>query len=187
MKGMPKKNMEALMSQSTNKVTDINLDKAGDEQEIDRIMREIEELEKKVDETVSASNDSTNTSATQAVAQPIKSEPVKEANNVDNVIPFKGLTTVEATKQEDSTEPNFESMAESDAIPVHNEPLMKGLPGMNNANGNLSLKVGGCTEVTLEFEQAGMVVTFQCSEEGLKISTDQGAEFRVPFTKKEAA
>ena len=76
-------------------------------------------------------------------------------------------------------------MAETDAVPVQDEPLMRN--ESEGGNGNLSLKIGGCAEVQLEFERGGITVTFQCSDTGLTITTDQGAEFRIPFNTRAAA
>jgi len=135
----------------------------GEEHEIDRIMKEIEELEKKVDEPTQsnvARNENISSSAQNTV----------ENSNADfkgNVIPLR------------------ESMIETDAVLASNEPLFK--PTQSTAQGSLGLKINGCTEVSLEFEKAGMTVSFQCTDSGLTITTDQGAEFKIPFTTAKAA
>ena len=131
--------------------------------EIDRIMQEIEELEKKMDEV-------------DAETQASKPEPVETSSTSqggDNVIPLRGaLDGLEATSDE--------SLAETDAVPAADEPLMKS--GSDGAgDGALALKVGGCTEISLEFARAGVTITLSCTADSLSISTDQGAEFRIPF------
>lgn len=137
----------------------------GDEHEIDKIMKEIEDLEKGME--------------ADAPAPEAKVDEAPQAAS-DNVV---ALHPNNSEEQAGYTEG---SLVESDCVPVSQEPLMKSEDTMNE-NGNLSLKIGGCAEVSLEFERAGMIVTFQCSEDGLTITTDQGAEFRIPFAKKEAA
>lgn len=143
-----------------------------DHEEIDRIMQEIENLEKKMDES---------TSGPEASATPA------EASS-------EGSGSVESSSPEESVEPSGEeaggkviafrgqsggeSMAETDAVPASNEPLMR---GVSDPEGGLSLRVGGAAEVTLEFSKAGVTVSLACTDEGLTISTDQGAEFRIPF------
>lgn len=119
-------------------------DEAG---EIDRIMQEIEDLEKKMDAGSDMSNETENN---KVVALHQKSE--------------------------------GESLAETDAVPPADEPLMKA-DTLSEGNGGLSLKIGGCSEVSLEFSRAGISVTLTCNDENLCITTDQGAEFRIPFNR----
>ena len=118
--------------------------------EIDKIMQEIEDLEKKMDDGSDMSNDA-------------------EAGKV-----------VELRKKTDSSV--SESMAETDAVPASDEPLM--MKDENTAvDGGLALKIGGCSEVSLEFSRAGITVTLTCDQENLCITTDQGAEFKIPFNR----
>ena len=76
-------------------------------------------------------------------------------------------------------------MAETDAVPVADEPFMKD-DNAPSESGNLAMKIGGCATISLEFERAGLTVSFECTETGLTITTDQGAEFRIPFMAKAA-
>lgn len=120
--------------------------------EIDRIMKEIEELEKNME----------------TAAEP-----------AGNVVSLRPETVPSAAMDA------ADSLVESDAVPPTDEPLIKS-EQTPAGEGSLSLKVGGCAEVNLEFSQAGVAVTLHCDAEGLSITTDQGAEFRIPFTKKVA-
>ena len=166
--------------EQSNKKAAAEVESSGEEgQEIDRIMKEIEDLESKVDEPVAEAG---------AVNAPQETDEEKSedetagstvGNTAGNVVPLRASNKYEtSTKYE-------ETMAETDAVPVQDEPLMR--TESEGENGSLSLKIGGCTEVQLEFARAGITVTFQCSDTGLTIMTDQGAEFRIPFQSKAAA
>lgn len=123
--------------------------------EIDRIMQEIEDLEKKMDNGSDMSN---NAESGKVVS--LHSTSLATAESLDT----------------------SESLAETDAVPAADEPLL----GQNEfpaGDGGLSLKIGGCAEVALEFSRAGVTVTLTCSQENLTITTDQGAEFKIPFNR----
>lgn len=131
---------------------------AGEGEEIDRIMKEIEDLEKKMDTPAEQHAEAQAAAPAQAdVAQGAK------------VVQMRPAQT------------GAETLAETDAVPAPDEPLFKEQAGSSTADGGLSMKIGGCTEVSLEFSRAGMSVTLSCTDEALTISTDQGAEFRIPF------
>jgi hypothetical protein len=164
-------------------------------EEIDRIMKEIEDLEKKMDsptdpqsltpETPTAEAQTTKvdsgekesaisgfggemtTDKGNAPSQADFEEAEVAAAASDKVVPFRGASAA------------IESLAESDAVPVEDAPLIHDTN--SEADGGLSLKIGGCAEVALEFTRAGMTVSLSCTDEGLTITTDQGAEFRIPF------
>ncbi|MEW6056226.1 MAG: hypothetical protein AB1540_06400 [Bdellovibrionota bacterium] len=122
-------------------------------EEIDRIMQEIEDLEKRMDPPQETEQTSLDTRAAQE--------------------------TQESAKVVALHAPTAESLAETDAVPAPDEPLVRSAP--TGDQGDLSLKIGGCTQVSLEFSSAGMTVTLSYSDDALSITTDQGAEFRIPF------
>lgn len=139
------------MSKAENKAPN------GEGEEIDRIMKEIEDLEKKMDDQPDAEAATAN-------------EP--ESTQSAKVVPLRsGMDTMAASP--------MDSLAETDAVPAPDEPLFK--ESSSVAEGGLSLKIGGCADVSLEFARAGMSVTLSCTDEALTITTDQGAEFRIPF------
>lgn len=124
---------------------------AGDEGgEIDRIMKEIEELERKMDTTGG-----------------------EEAQAPQKVVSIRPAAPAEEP-------PHRESLAESDAVPASREPLMR-TSSASSGGGALGLRIGGCAEISLEFTRSGMTVTLSCTDDVLMITTDQGAEFRIPF------
>jgi hypothetical protein len=122
-------------------------------EEIDRIMKEIEDLEKRMDEDA----------------------PQAEADGSDT----KDEETSEGGKVVALRPEVSDTMAETDAVPASDEPLMHESQG--TGDGGLSMKIGGCTEVSLEFTRAGVTVSLSCTDDGLCITTDAGAEFRLPF------
>lgn len=147
-----------------------------DGDEIDRIMKEIEDLEKKID-VPSAKTD---------VPTPEVSAEVSTETKTQDNAPLQTEAPEESVIEPDLAKvvpirPTMgESMAESDAVRVNDEPLMK-TESETQESGSLGLKVGGCATVSLEFEKAGVVIRLTCSDSGLVISTDQGAEFRIPL------
>lgn len=130
---------------------------SGDGEEIDRIMKEIEDLEKKMDAPAEA----------EAAAPAPAAEPEAEAPQA-KVVQMRPVSAAD-------------TIAETDAVPAPDEPLFKETAGHSTGDGGLSMKIGGCTEVSLEFTRAGMSVSLSCTDEALTITTDQGAEFRIPF------
>lgn len=131
----------------------------GEGEEIDRIMKEIEDLEKKMDAPAEQQPEA------QAAAQ--ADSPADTAQGA-KVVQMRPAQT------------GADTLAETDAVPAPDEPLFKE-QSSSAGDGGLSMKIGGCTEVSLEFSRAGMSVTLSCNDEALTISTDQGAEFRIPF------
>lgn len=129
----------------------------GEGEEIDRIMKEIEDLEKKMDD--------------EPGAEQVASGGESNVAQGSNVVPMRSGMDAMANS-------SVESLAETDAVPAPDEPLFKDATA---ADGGLSLKIGGCADVSLEFTRAGMSVTLSCTDDGLTITTDQGAEFRIPF------
>lgn len=143
-----------------------------EEAEIDRIIKEIEDLEKKMD---SADTEPTSDAGASAEAESnteSSGESIEEPNESAKVYPIHSNA---------STQSDSESLAETDAVPASQEPLLQG--GNADGGGSLAMKIGGCTEVSLEFSKAGLQVTLTCNDEVLCITTDQGAEFRVPLKK----
>ena len=138
--------------------------------EIDRIMKEIEDLEKNMDSPSEADLQPAERTAAKADEPAI--DPVSE---VADIIEANGAEEAKVVP----IRPVTESLAETDAVPVVDAPLVN--HGANPATGNLSLKIGGLTEVALEFSHADTTVYFAYNDEGLKITTDQGAEFRIPY------
>ena len=165
--------------------------KAQEGEEIDRIMKEIEDLEKKMESPTELDKNAEGQSALQEVEKemasaaaeesvastesepegtPEASEPFLE-EEVSNVVELRRNATVQET----------DSLVETDALPPQSDaPLFQ---GASETAGSLGLKVGGCQEITLEFSRAGLAVSLTCTDEELKIRTDQGAEFRLPFKK----
>lgn len=144
-------------------------------EEIDRIMKEIEDLEKKMD--APAENTEKPATLERAAAESpvasIKDEAPMESDSIPSA-------RVVALRPDRPDRPEVtESMAETDAVPALDEPLLR--DSQDNGSAGLAMKVGGCTEVSLEFTRAGMTVSLSCTENGLCITTDQGAEFRIPF------
>jgi hypothetical protein len=155
---------------------------ADEGEEIDRIMKEIEDLEKKMDtEPVAEASAPAKAPATATTPATTAAPPTGGAlDDLDDSVFAESSKVVPmrppvATRSDDVGE----SLAETDAVPARDEPLVKN--GSSSGDGGLSLKIGGCTEVNLEFTRSGMSVSLSCSDEGLVISTDQGAEFRIPF------
>lgn len=138
-----------------------------EQHDIDKIMKEIEDLEK----NMTGSSQSAPAAATEPMAQN-----TTETTPTDNVLSLKVKKATPVVEEV--------SMVETDAVPVTNEPLFKS--SSSTGDGNMSLKIGGCADVSLEFEKSGMTVTLSYSDSGLVITTDQGAEFRIPFNKKAA-
>lgn len=136
---------------------------ADENEEIDRIMKEIEDLEKKMD----SAPEPTVSEAAPAPAEPPMDSPVEP-----DPTPTAKVVSLRPA-------PVAESMAETDAVPVVDEPMMRSTTA--TADSSLSMKIGGCAEVSLEFTRSGMTVTLACGDEGLSITTDSGAEFRIPF------
>lgn len=123
-------------------------------------------------------------------------ETASTSQNSANVISIKGTRTTAGT----------ESLMETDAHVVHPDPLAFESSGDtghgNNGNrgglgatsteqgfggGGLAMRVGGCQAISLEFEQNGVRVTLTLEKDTLAISTDSGAEFRVPLRGREVA
>ena len=156
---------------------------ADEGEEIDRIMKEIEDLEKKMD------------------SSPAEEDPANETNVGSsalgsNALGSNALASAESNPETDPDEPEnvdsepsskvvpmrpsiVESLAETDAVPARDEPMVRG--NESSGDGGLSLKIGGCADVNLEFTRSGMSVSLSCTDDGLVIRTDQGAEFRIPF------
>lgn len=150
---------------------------ADEGEEIDRIMKEIEDLEKKMDTEPAAEA----SAPAKATATPTAAPAAGGAlDNLDESVfePPSKVVPMRPSLVARSDE-SGESLAETDAVPARDEPLVRS--GASSGDGGLSLKIGGCTEVNLEFTRSGMSVSLSCSDEGLVISTDQGAEFRIPF------
>jgi hypothetical protein len=149
---------------------------ANEGEEIDRIMKEIEDLEKRMDTTDEEPAAEGAKSAPAPVAK-VEAEPSQHAEDDDEV---ESPLAPEPTAKVVPMRPNVhDSLAETDAVPARDEPLMRSesSPG----EGGLALKIGGCTEVNLEFTRSGISVSLSCTNDALTITTDQGAEFRIPF------
>lgn len=131
---------------------------ATEEEEINKIMKEIETLEKTI-------------------------EPIAQAQSPASSVPPVPVVT-QSTEVPHSTPvvnaPLTQVVNNASAIPTRVAPLPT-VPTAGNQGGSFSLKVGECTQLNLEFEQAGIIVTVAYSPEALTIFTNQGAEFRVPF------
>ncbi len=154
---------------------------ADEGEEIDRIMKEIEDLEKKMD-TSPDSSGAEPESETQAVKQNntvAAAEPNPETESEDEPQEFDTLSPEPRSKVVPMRPSIVESLAETDAVPARDEPLVRATD--SQGDGGLSLKIGGCADVNLEFTRSGMSVSLSCTDEGLVIRTDQGAEFRIPF------
>lgn len=147
--------------------------RADEGEEIDRIMKEIEDLEKKMDTGAPEPAE-----AAAAPAASAESAEEAEAEEAEAESPF-GAETGKVVPMRHAAAPVAESLAETDAVPPRNEPLMR---ASNDAgDSGLSMKIGGCTEVNLEFTRSGITVALSCNEDALVITTDQGAEFKIPF------
>ena len=159
------------------------VDDAG---EIDRIIQEIESMEKEMDNVKAAPATKaspvapTNSAQPEALPEPVPAStsehtPVERdvfeealaESSTAKVVPIRDLG-VEATEHMDS------SFGGS------------GLSGASVGSGGLALKVGGCSTISLEFEQDGVRIALRLESETLSISTDAGAEFRVPLKRKAA-
>ncbi len=132
--------------------------------EIDRIIQEIEQMEKSIDDV-----------------QPKPAEVAK-------VVPI--LRSVEAEVTEATSGPTTpakdpigfdQALAAATAREEGDGDVTSGATAAGE--GNLALSVGGCTSISLEFAQSGMKVTLRYEDDALVIKTDGGAEFRVPFRK----
>ncbi len=165
--------------------------------EIEKILAEIEGIESKT-ATATTAETTPDTSA-HALAPQNPSEPVDTATNAEifdhetegaaspnaKVIPIK------------NTKIATESLVETDAHVVHPDPLAfetTTTPAGDThgyeqsfGGGGLALKVGGCAAISLEFEQNGTRVILTLEKDTLAISTDSGAEFRIPLKGRDAA
>jgi hypothetical protein len=162
-----------------NPLAEVTSPASNEGEEIDRIMKEIEDLEKKMDATSNEQDTTTvtaeNGSTEDGLLDPEPVAPVvKPTAKSEKVVALRPTFTASG-----NTSDVGESLAESDAVPASQEPLMR--EHASAPEGGLALKIGGCTDVSLEFARAGMTVTLSCNDQGLCISTDQGAEFRIPF------
>jgi hypothetical protein len=153
-----------------------------DEAEIDRIIKEIEDLEKKMDEP--------HDSSPQGVIdgdEPVMTAEATSGEEDDAAagaeVPGAQLYALPQAQDAESDEGSGggDSLAETDAVPASREPLLRS--DSSDSAGSLGLKIAGCTEVSLEFARGGLEVTLVCDADGLSIRTDQGAEFRIPFKK----
>ncbi|MBI3557150.1 MAG: hypothetical protein HY074_12875 [Deltaproteobacteria bacterium] len=149
---------------------------ADEGEEIDRIMKEIEDLEKKMDTSPTDAGEVETGKQNNPVAA---SEPNPETEQEEQPEEQEHFTSRPSSKVVPMRPSVVESLAETDAVPARDEPLMH--PSDTHGDGGLSLKIGGCADVNLEFTRSGMSVSLSCSDEGLTIRTDQGAEFRIPF------
>lgn len=186
---------------------------AQDSEDIDKIIQEIEGMEKELD-NVSATLpkdvekqilDTAGAASAASAADPVGTPvaPVAPAAPtapapVPSVAKSPATTTTPSAAE--TAAPSFlnvvslhppkvetpvtESLAESDAVMATHEPLAfeRGASG----EGNLGLKVGGCTSISLEFEQAGMRISLRLEGDTLSISTENGAEFRLPLRRAAA-
>lgn len=71
----------------------------------------------------------------------------------------------------------------TEAVTKTNQENYKIASNSNEVLSNLGMQIKGCAEIKLEFSQVGVVVNLTCTQEGLFIVTDQGAEFKIPFKK----
>src|SRR5690348_10893121 len=96
-------------------------------EEIDRIMKEIEDLEKKMDTPPSETSEDPTQAQTQPPAPPAEAEAPAA-----KVVPMR----------QSAPAPVAESLAESDAVPVSDEPLIRESSDASG-EGSLALKIGG--------------------------------------------
>jgi hypothetical protein len=163
--------------------------KAQEGEEIDRIMKEIEDLEKKMESPTELDKNAEGQSALQevekemtSVAEAVASAETESEATPETPEPFleEEVSNVVELRRNAAVQES-DSLVETDAVPPQSDaPLFQ---GSTEASGSLGLKVGGCQEITLEFSRAGLAVSLTCTDEELKIRTDQGAEFRLPFKK----
>jgi hypothetical protein len=156
--------------------------------DIDRIIQEIEEMEKSLDSTPQTAD-----ATDEAVASESLEESGSEESN--NVVALKARqadaeahTSVDSPVSSGGALDTFDQAlkeATARGEDSRNAALRassdRGSPAVGRSTGDLSLAVSGCSSITLDFSRAGIQVTLSCDEEGLCISTDNGAEFRVPF------
>ncbi len=166
-----------------------------DQTEIERIMKEIEDLERKL------SPDSTPPPNAAVASEPVVAKTEAEPPPPPPPALEPLAPTLAAVPPPAPPEP---SEADADAIAVTpiNTPtfhtqettMTPNTPNLSDdlltsasfesplaGDGSLGLKVSGCTEIQLEFARAGVSVSLFCTDTGLVIRTDQGAEFKVPF------
>lgn len=173
--------------------------RADEGEEIDRIMKEIEDLEKKMDGDPSQAEAAAPAAAPTPVAQaapppapaPVAPSPELSAGTDPNrgalassdedphPLAPPAAKVLPMRPQAQSNSVSHDSLAETDAVPARDEPLMRS--DSSPGDGGLALKIGGCTEVNLEFTRSDISVSLSCTDEALVISTNQGAEFRIPF------
>ena len=146
--------------------------KNDDNGEIDKIMQEIEDLEKKMDETsVEAKDDASGQDVDADNVVNLRDDSdIEDAPTEETVNAHGPLDEVDA---EDLTSSDLED-SDSDATPIRRN-------SSGSSNNGLSLHVGEVSNISLEFARHGMTVSLSCTDDGLVIKTDQGAEFRVPF------
>lgn len=165
-----------MVRSDNNSLAQVGASEEGEE--IDRIMREIEDLEKKMDtapEQEGQAESTTPRASAESEHEPVEKESlVEDSQDTSKVVPMRPQVNPQVNRMMTDT------LAETDAVPPRDEPLMRSDESAAR-DGGLSLKIGGCTEVNLEFVRAGVSVNLECSDDGLRITTDQGAEFRIPF------
>ncbi len=147
------------MVQSDNLVQAVDSGINEEAAEIDRIMEQIEDLEKKME-------------TEPAVTPDAKVIPMHPAERRDTSGAVESQTAHSIS----------ESLVETDAPLTEKGPLLQNIDTVAG-DGSLSLKVGQCSEISLEFARSGITITLSYNEDGLCISTDQGAEFRLPLKK----
>lgn len=196
---LPNDSVGVVMAQTTAKKS------TDDSGEIDRIIQEIEEMEKGMDqspaEAVSASAEETPDAAPEGVdlegiVEDIPPEASEETND-----DFEKLSNA-STGANDGPAFNREKVVPLRAVPQLQEADLEAespstgssAPGVNfdsiasnpSEGGGLALRVAGCTNIALEFTHNGLSVSLRLEEDVLAITTDNGAEFRIPI-KRQAA
>ncbi|MGE4234209.1 MAG: hypothetical protein AB7F43_12845 [Bacteriovoracia bacterium] len=151
------------MSQGDNR--DAPVKSEGGESEIDRIIKEIEDLEKSIDDGEEKNE------GTQSAADTIESEVALETSAPEAAAepaPKKHLRAVPTSTSTASTPATEASSSASSSTA---------------SDASLGLKVDGCTAVTLDFSLSGTQVSLVCDGESLRITTESGAEFNIPLRK----
>lgn len=178
-----------------------------DQTEIERIMKEIEDLERKLSPESTPAPSTTTTPepaalspeptppppppATEPTAPtltavapppPPTASPQDVSESLAEAIAVTPITPTFNT-QENTMSPNTPNLSDETESLLTSTSFESPLAG----DGSLGLKVSGCTEIQLEFARAGVSVSLFCTDTGLVIRTDQGAEFKVPFATPLAA
>lgn len=164
---------------------------AQDNAEIDRIIQEIENMERQMDQAEQGSSPAALPTSAEAVSQ-VSPAPTPVSSPAPALAAAPTWSEQpEAAAEEATPGPALKRLLDAEneqdnVIPFKEpEPLGTSLD-TDSGEGALSLKVGGSTTIHLEFDRGGTRVSLRCDQDALTITAGGGAEFRIPLHKRAA-